>query len=72
MTGELDSHKKRLAELETKCKSEFDCTIEELPDIAEGLKAEAQKFIVEAENILDLRKSGGEQEFRCVDGDSLT
>jgi len=57
LTGELDSHKKRLAELENKCKSEFDCTIEELPGIAENLKAQAQEYIAQAETILGLKES---------------
>ena len=58
LTGELDSHKKRLAELESKCKSEFDCTIEELPGIAENLKTQAQEYIAQAEVILGLKESG--------------
>ena len=61
LTGELDSHKKRLAELEKKCKAEFDCTIEELPNVAAGLESQAAEFIAEAEAILGLRESGDEQ-----------
>jgi hypothetical protein len=46
-----------LAELESKCKGEFDCTIEELPGIAENLKTQAQEYIAQAETILGLKES---------------
>jgi hypothetical protein len=45
--------------LEKKCKGEFDCTIEELPGIAENLKAQAHEYIAQAEAILGLKESEG-------------
>jgi len=66
LTGELDSHKKRLSELEKKCKAEFDCKIDELPAIITSFETEAQRTKEEAEVILGLREASGEQATEAV------
>lgn len=53
VAGELDGHKKRLAELEKKCSDEYGCEIKELPALIKQLEEEAEKSIAEAERILN-------------------
>lgn len=55
MTGELDSHRKRLSEEEAKCQQEFECGIAELPALIENFKTEAETSLANAEYILGLR-----------------
>lgn len=55
LTGELDSQKKRLAEIEKKCKDEFDCEIDALPALITELESESEKSLAESEVILGLR-----------------
>ena len=52
VSGELDGHRKRLTELEKKCRDDFECEITELPGLIQTLDAEAEKSISEAERIL--------------------
>jgi hypothetical protein len=56
LTGELDSHKKRLSEEEAKCQQEFECGIAELPALIENFKTEAETSLSNAEYILGLRE----------------
>lgn len=53
VAGELDGHKKRLAELEKKCTDEYGCEVKELPNLIKQLEEEAEKSIAEAERILN-------------------
>ena len=53
VTGELDGHKKRLAEVEKKCVDEYGCEVKELPNLIKQLEEEADKSISEAERILN-------------------
>jgi predicted nucleic acid-binding Zn-ribbon protein len=55
LTGELDSHKKRLSEIEKKVKDEFQCGIDQLPALITEFGNEAEKSLCEAEVILGLR-----------------
>jgi len=57
ITGELGALKKRLDEMEAKCRKDFDCGVEELPALITQFKAEAKKAISNAEAILE-SKSG--------------
>ena len=59
LTGELDSHKKRLEEIEKRCKDEFSCEIDQLPEMIVAMESEAEKSLLEAEVILGLRKADG-------------
>jgi len=61
LAGELGAVQKRLAELEAKCKAEFECSVEELPALVEQMKAEAEEALVKAEDILGIgtRESEG-------------
>jgi len=52
LSGELAGHKNRLAELEEKCKADFDCALDELPGVAADMKAEAERLLLEAEKVL--------------------
>jgi hypothetical protein len=56
LTGELDSQRKRLSEEETKCQADFECGINELPDIIVGFKDESEGALVRAEITLGLRE----------------
>lgn len=56
MTGELDSHRKRLSEEEQKCQTQFECSITELPSLIENFKTEAETTLAKAECILGLRE----------------
>jgi hypothetical protein len=60
LTGELDSLRKRLEEVEAKCKTEFDCTVEQLPQLIADFDAEAEKSIVKAETILGIKPESDE------------
>ena len=61
LTGELDSHKKRLSEEEAKCQQEFECGISELPVLIENFKTEAENSLSNAEYILGLREDAPAQ-----------
>lgn len=65
LTGELDSLRKRLEELEGKAKTEFDCTVEQLPELITGFDEATEKSLTKAEISLGLKQPE-------VDGDSLT
>jgi len=52
LTGELATHEKRLKELADDCERRFGVTVEELPDKVSALYAEAEKLVLDAENIL--------------------
>ena len=62
IAGELDALKKRQSELESKCKEEFDCNVEELPELIKQLSEEAEKSLSDAEKILGLREGEPESE----------
>ena len=52
LAGGIDGHKKRLAELETKCQSKFGVSINELSGLLSGLQEDAEKALKDAEQIL--------------------
>ena len=57
LTGELETHRKRLTELEERSKTEFECTVEDLPEVIAGFKNEAEKALQQAEVTLGLREA---------------
>jgi len=52
LTGELETHEKRLHELEDECKKKFSVAIKDLPAKVVALKAEAEQLIQDAEALL--------------------
>jgi len=52
ISGELDGHLKRLAELEKKCRDDYGCEVGELPGLSAKLEKEAERAIIEAERLL--------------------
>jgi len=54
IAGELDGHKKRLAEIEKKCRDDYGCEIAELPKLSANLESEAEELIKEAERLLSV------------------
>lgn len=66
LTGELDTYRKRLAEEEQKCLKEFECSIEELPELIDSFKTEAENNLAKAEFILGLRTDNPEVESPAV------
>ena len=56
LTGEQGALQNQLKELETKCKKDFDCTIDDLPGFISQLKSEAETAIINVEVILGLRE----------------
>ena len=56
ITGELGALQNQLQELGSKCKNDFDCNIEELPEFITQLKIEAEKSLSNAEIILGLKQ----------------
>ena len=56
IAGELGAVQKRLGELEAKCKADFDCSVEELPDLVSRMEAEAEQALAQAEGVLGMRE----------------
>ena len=56
ITGELGALQNQLKDLETKCKTDFDCTIGDLPEFISQLKTEAETALSNAEIILGLKQ----------------
>ena len=56
ISGELGTHKKRQQELSKKCKDEFECDIDELPKLVEGLNKQAEESLQQAEIVLGMRE----------------
>ena len=54
LAGELDGYNKRLDELQQTCSQQYQCTVEELPALIEGLEKEAELAVADAENILGI------------------
>jgi predicted nucleic acid-binding Zn-ribbon protein len=52
LTGELETHEKRLKELEDECKKKFSVSVSALPGKAAALKKEAEELISKAEGLL--------------------
>jgi hypothetical protein len=52
LTGELDGHNKRQAELEKQCRDTYDCEIAELPGLITQLECECEVALAEAEKLL--------------------
>ena len=48
--------KKQLEDLESKCKTDFECAIEDLPAFIQQLKEEAETALANAEIILGMRQ----------------
>ena len=60
LSGELDAKKKRVEELEQKARDQFECEVEEIPDIVEKLDAEATEALKKAEAMLGLGQADDE------------
>ena len=56
LTGEQGALQNQIKDLETKCKTDFDCSIDDLPGFIAQLKTEAETAIVNAEVILGIRE----------------
>jgi len=50
--GEVAVHMKQLEEGEQKCQEEFECSIEDLPDMIQSLKTEGAQALTQAEGLL--------------------
>jgi len=57
IAGELDALKKRCAELEKRCKDEFECSAAELPGVVRQMREVAEAAVTNAEVGLGLRES---------------
>ena len=58
--------------MEGKCKTEFDCTVEQLPELITDFDAETEKSITKAEVILGIKKAPAvEVDEAEVDEDAL-
>ena len=55
LQGELDVHHKNLAELEEKSREDFDCEVDDLPDLIEKLEREGEEAIARAEKLLGVQ-----------------
>jgi DNA repair ATPase RecN len=55
LEGQMDGHKKRLSELEEKCRKDYGCEVEDLPDLIEKLETEADEAIANAEELLGVK-----------------
>jgi len=56
ITGELGALQNQMKDLETKCKTDFDCTINDLPAFITRLKDESGIALTNAEIILGMRE----------------
>lgn len=54
LEGQMDGHQRRLTELKEKCREEYECEIDELPDLISKLDAEAEEAISKAEEMLEI------------------
>ena len=52
LESELELHKESLEKLEKRCKEEFDCDVDALPDLIEEIEADIEKSIEKAEGML--------------------
>lgn len=52
LSGVLETKKARVAELEEKARKDFDCEIDEIPDLVEQLDSEATAALEKAEKML--------------------
>ena len=52
LSGVLETKKARVVELEEKAREDFDCEIDEIPDLVEELDKEATAALAKAEAIL--------------------
>lgn len=57
LVAELDMHKKMLADIESKVKAEFGCSVAELDELAQKLEKEAETKLSEVECVLGLREA---------------
>jgi chromosome segregation ATPase len=55
LSGELETHEKRLEELEGECVEKFGISVEELPEKIESLRKEAKELLSQAEAILGVQ-----------------
>jgi hypothetical protein len=53
LNGTLEAKKARVKELEDKARKDFDCEIDEIPDLVEKLDAEATAALEKAEKLLE-------------------
>jgi predicted nucleic acid-binding Zn-ribbon protein len=54
ISGQLEAKRKRVNELEAKARDEFDCEVNEIPDLVEKLDAEATEALNKAERMLGM------------------
>ena len=54
LTGELNTLRKRMDEIGEKCKAEFECGIDQIPDLVQKLNEEADTRTASAEQILGM------------------
>lgn len=54
LVGQLDLEKNNLARLEKESMERFETSVEELPDLAEGLESDAEKSLAKAKKILGM------------------
>ena len=52
LCGILETKRARAQELEAKAKKDFDCEIDEIPDLVERLDKEAEEALAKAERLL--------------------
>ena len=54
LQGELDVHHKHLSELEERSRAEYDCEVDDLPDLIEKLEREGAEAVSSAEKLLGI------------------
>lgn len=52
LSGVLETRKSRVQELEEQARSDFDCEIDEIPDVVEQLNQKAEEALAKAEEVL--------------------
>ena len=62
LSGELDSLTKRLEELEVKTKEEYDCTIDQLPQLKADFDVHSEESLNKAETILGIKSEESDQD----------
>lgn len=55
LEGEVETHRRRMGEIEAKCREEYDCEVGQLPGMIEGLEREAEQAVAKAEELLNGR-----------------
>lgn len=71
LTGEKNTHEKILAELEKRCKDEFQCGIDQMPELIAGFDEQAVKSLDTLEIVLGIRQEEVAEEAAGTDEDSV-